>query len=124
MDAGFTAMKLKVGSEDALRYIRRAHMVRDVAGDQATIMLDANQQWILPKAIEVCKELNNINPYWVEEPTHPDDVLAHVTLANEIAPTKLALGEHVPNRVIFKNYLQSGCMHFNQVDAVRVGGIS
>jgi L-fuconate dehydratase len=124
MDAGFTAMKLKVGSEDALRDIRRAHMVRDVAGDQATIMLDANQQWILPKAIEVCKELNNINPYWVEEPTHPDDVLAHVTLANEIAPTKLALGEHVPNRVIFKNYLQSGCMHFNQVDAVRVGGIS
>ena len=59
----------------------------------------------------------------VEEPTHPDDVLAHVTLANEIAPTKLALGEHVPNRVIFKNYLQSGCMHFNQVDAVRVGGM-
>jgi L-fuconate dehydratase len=124
MDAGFTAMKLKVGSEDALRDIRRAHMVRDVAGDQATIMLDANQQWTLPKAIEVCKELNNINPYWVEEPTHPDDVLAHATLANEIAPTKLALGEHVPNRVIFKNYLQSGCMHFNQVDAVRVGGIS
>ncbi|MDA1120773.1 MAG: mandelate racemase [Bacteroidetes bacterium] len=124
MDAGFTAMKLKVGSEDAQRDIRRAHLVRDTAGDQATIMLDANQQWNLPKAIEVCKQLNNINPYWVEEPTHPDDVLAHVTLANEIAHTKLALGEHVPNRVIFKNYLQSGCMHFNQVDAVRVGGIS
>ena len=124
MDAGFTAMKLKVGSEDAQRDIRRAQMVRETAGDLATIMLDANQQWTLPKAIVVCKELNSINPYWIEEPTHPDDVLAHVTLANEIAPTKLALGEHVPNRVIFKNYLQSGCMHFNQVDAVRVGGIS
>jgi len=124
MDEGFTAMKLKVGSEDAARDIRRAHLVRDTAGDAATIMLDVNQQWNLPKAIAVCKELKNINPFWIEEPTHPDDVLAHVTLANEIAPIKLALGEHVPNRVIFKNYLQSGCMHFNQVDAVRVGGIS
>ena len=124
MDAGFTAMKLKVGSENMDRDIRRAHLVRETAGKQATIMVDANQQWNLPKAIKVCKELNDINPYWVEEPTHPDDVLAHVTLAKEIAPTKLALGEHVPNRVLFKNFLQSGCMHFNQVDAVRVGGIS
>ncbi|MEQ6118201.1 enolase C-terminal domain-like protein [Reichenbachiella sp. MALMAid0571] len=124
MDAGFTAMKLKVGSEDATRDIRRAHLVRNTAGDAATIMLDVNQQWNLPKAIEVCKELKNINPFWIEEPTHPDDVLAHVTLAKEIAPIKLALGEHVPNRIIFKNYLQSECMHFNQVDAVRVGGIS
>ncbi len=124
MDAGFTAMKLKVGSEDANRDIRRAHLVRKTAGDQATIMLDANQQWNLPKAIEVCRELKEINPFWIEEPTHPDDVNAHVTLAKEIEPIKLALGEHVPNRVIFKNYLQSGSMHFNQVDAVRVGGIS
>lgn len=124
MDQGFTAMKLKVGSENAQRDIRRAHLVRKIAGDRATIMLDANQQWNLPKAIEVCRELKNINPYWIEEPTHPDDVAAHVTLANYIAPIKLALGEHVPNRVIFKNFLQSGSMHFNQVDAVRVGGIS
>lgn len=124
MDEGFTAMKLKVGSADAERDIRRAHLVRDTAGDEATIMLDANQQWHLPKAIAVCKELKQINPYWIEEPTHPDDVNAHVRLAQEIAPVKLALGEHVPNRVIFKNYLQSGSMHFNQVDAVRVGGIA
>jgi L-fuconate dehydratase len=124
MDAGFTAMKLKVGSADAQRDIRRANLVREIAGDQATIMLDANQQWNLPKAISVCKELKKMNPYWIEEPTHPDDVQAHVTLAKEIAPVKLALGEHVPNRVIFKNFLQSGCMSFNQVDAVRVGGIS
>jgi L-fuconate dehydratase len=65
-----------------------------------------------------------MNPYWVEEPTHPDDVLAHQTLAKAIAPVKLALGEHVPNRVIFKNYLQAGCTSFAQVDAVRVGGVS
>lgn len=124
MDAGFTAMKLKVGSEDIKRDIRRAKLVRETAGDLATIMLDANQQWNLPKAIEICNELKDINPYWIEEPTHPDDVAAHVILAKEIAPMKLALGEHVPNKIIFKNFLQSGCMHFNQVDAVRVGGIS
>ncbi len=124
IDAGFTAMKLKVGSEDIKRDIRRAKLVRETAGNQATIMLDANQQWSLPKAIEICNELKEINPYWIEEPTHPDDVFAHVTLAKEIAPVKLALGEHVPNKIIFKNFLQSGCMSFNQVDAVRVGGIS
>ncbi|WP_341216503.1 enolase C-terminal domain-like protein [uncultured Wocania sp.] len=124
MDAGFTAMKLKVGSADIERDIRRAHLVREVAGDKATIMLDANQQWNLPKAIEICSQLKEINPYWIEEPTHPDDVEAHVKLANKIAPLKLAMGEHVPNKIIFKNYLQSGCMSFNQVDAVRVGGIS
>ncbi|MBJ6369566.1 enolase C-terminal domain-like protein [Snuella sedimenti] len=124
MDAGFTAMKLKVGSADSQRDIRRAELVRKTAGDKATIMLDANQQWHLPKAIEVCKALKDINPYWIEEPTHPDDVNAHVRLAKEIAPVKLALGEHVPNKIIFKNFIQSGCMSFNQVDAVRVGGIS
>ncbi|QOD61809.1 mandelate racemase [Polaribacter haliotis] len=124
MDAGFTAMKLKVGSADIKRDIRRAHLVREVAGDKATIMLDANQQWNLPKAIEICTQLKEINPYWIEEPTHPDDVEAHVKLANKLAPIKLALGEHVPNKIIFKNFLQSGCMSFNQVDAVRVGGIS
>ncbi len=65
-----------------------------------------------------------INPFWIEEPTHPDDVLAHKTLADAIAPVKLALGEHVPNRVIFKNYLQTGSAGFIQVDAVRVAGVS
>lgn len=124
MDRGFTAMKLKVGSADSERDIRRARLVRKIAGEGATIMLDANQQWNLPKAIAVCRELRDIDPFWIEEPTHPDDVSAHVTLAREIAPVKLALGEHVSNRVIFKNFLESGAMHFNQVDAVRVGGIS
>ena len=121
---GFTAMKLKVGSADPKRDIRRANIVREVAGETSKVMLDANQQWTLPQAISICNELKNMNPFWVEEPTHPDDVLAHQTLAREIAPVKLALGEHVPNRIIFKNYLQSGCTGFAQVDAVRVGGVS
>lgn len=121
---GFTAMKLKVGSSDPQRDIRRAHIVRETAGDAVKVMLDANQQWNLPQAISICNELKSMNPYWVEEPTHPDDVLAHKTLAEAIAPVKLALGEHVPNRVIFKNYLQTGAASFIQVDAVRVGGVS
>jgi L-fuconate dehydratase len=122
--AGFTAMKLKVGSADPQRDVRRAQIVREEAGADIKVMLDANQQWTLPQALNICKELQSMNPYWIEEPTHPDDVLAHKTLADAIAPTKLALGEHVPNRIIFKNYLQTGCAGFIQVDAVRVGGVS
>ena len=87
-------------------------------------MLDANQQWTLPQALAICPRLAAMRPYWIEEPTHPDDVLGHATLAAAIAPVRLALGEHVPNRVIFKNYLQTGCAGFIQVDAVRVAGIS
>jgi L-fuconate dehydratase len=121
---GFTAMKLKVGSTDPQRDIRRSHIVREEAGDHSKVMLDANQQWTLPQALSICKELQSMNPYWIEEPTHPDDVLAHKTLADAIAPVKLALGEHVPNRIIFKNYLQTGSAGFIQVDAVRVGGVS
>ena len=122
--AGFSALKLKVGSPDAKRDIRRAHIVRKAAGDDVKVMLDANQQWSLPQAVFTCGKLQEIQPYWIEEPTHPDDILGHRILANIIAPTKLALGEHVPNRIIFKNYLQSNCAGFIQVDAVRVGGVS
>ncbi|HVU58088.1 MAG TPA: enolase C-terminal domain-like protein [Puia sp.] len=122
--SGFTAMKLKVGSADPERDIRRAHIVREAAGDRIKVMLDANQQWTLPQALQICMQLQDIDPYWIEEPTHPDDVQGHRTLARSIAPTRLALGEHVPNRIIFKNYLQADCAGFIQVDAVRVGGVS
>ena len=122
--SGFTALKLKVGSHDAIRDVRRARLVREVAGDDVRVMVDANQQWTLPQALQMCKELQSIHPYWIEEPTHPDDVLGHKVLANLIAPMKLALGEHVPNRVVFKNYLQAKCAGFIQVDAVRVAGVS
>ena len=124
IDRGFTAIKLKVGSKNQENDIRRALLVRKVAGDDIKIMLDANQQWSLSKAIEICHVLKAMNPYWIEEPTHPDDIQAHKVLADNITPMRIALGEHVPNRIIFKNYLQSGSMSFNQADAVRVGGIS
>ena len=124
VDAGFAAMKLKVGSHDHDRDVRRAELVRETAGPGAQVMVDANQQWSLPEAISVCGRLRAIDPYWIEEPTHPDDVHAHAVLAESISPVPLALGEHVPNRVVFKNYLQANCVGFCQVDAVRVAGVS
>jgi L-fuconate dehydratase len=123
LDKGFTAFKLKVGG--TLDHdVRRAQALRKVAGPEATIMLDANQQWSLPAAVVACKELAKVRPYWIEEPTHPDDVAAHKKLGAEIAPLSLALGEHVPNRVVFKNYLEAGAVNFLQPDCTRLGGVS
>ncbi|MBI1297556.1 mandelate racemase [bacterium] len=124
VDAGFSAMKLKVGSKESERDIRRAFMVREAAGDDASVMLDCNQQWTLPQAIRISLALADMRPYWIEEPTHPDDVLAHQTLARAIAPIRIAAGEHVPNRILFKNYMQAQALHFVQADCVRLGGIS
>ena len=124
VDAGFTAMKLKVGSPMEERDIRRANIVRETAGDEVKVMLDVNQQWNVDQAIRMCRQLQPMKPYWIEEPTHPDDVLGHKKLAAEIAPMKLAIGEHVPNSVSFKNFLQTGCAGYLQVDALRVGGVS
>ncbi len=122
--AGFSAMKLKVGSKDPERDLRRAHLVREAAGDDATIMLDCNQQWTLPQALNMCQKLAAINPFWIEEPTHPDDVVAHQTLAKAIAPMKIACGEHIPNRVLFKNFMQTEGLYFVQADATRLAGVS
>ena len=124
LERGFDAVKLKVGSVDAARDIRRACLVRETVGDSARVMLDCNQQWTLPQAIAVCAQLRDMNPYWIEEPTHPDDVLAHQTLSREIAPMKLAIGEHLPNQLLFKNYVQAGAAGFLQPDCVRLGGVS
>jgi L-fuconate dehydratase len=124
IDKGFTALKLKVGSDDPMRDIRRAGLIRNAAGDNATIMVDANQKWNVPQALDICKRLGEINPFWIEEPTHPDDVIGHQTIARSIAPLKVATGEHIPNKVIFKNFFQAKAMDFCQVDAVRVGGVS
>jgi len=122
--AGFTAMKLKVGSPDMDHDVRRARLVRTAAGPDARVMVDANQQWTVPQAIEFCHRTADLNLFWVEEPTHPDDILGHRTIAEAIAPVRVAAGEHVPNRILFKNYLQAGALAFCQVDAVRVAGVS
>lgn len=124
IDKGFKAMKLKVGSTNSHRDIRRAHLIREIAGDDATIMFDANQQWTLPQAIDICTKLQPLNPFWIEEPTHPDDLAAHQKLAELLRPTKIAIGEHVPNKILFKNYLQKKAAGIIQVDATRVAGVS
>jgi L-fuconate dehydratase len=121
---GFHAFKLKVGSQDGRRDLRRAFMLRQLAGANALIMVDANQQWTLPRALEMCAKLREMSPYFVEEPTHPDDIHAHRTLADAIKPIPIALGEHVPNRIMFKNFMQAEAVQIVQVDCTRVAGIS
>jgi len=124
MDRGFSAFKLKVGSADQGRDLRRANMLRKCVGDSAILMFDANQQWSPPTALKMSRELARWNPLWIEEPIHPDDLMAHAELANAIAPVKLAAGEHIPNRVMFKNFLQLRAIHFVQADATRLAGVS
>ena len=124
IDRGFQAFKLKVGSADEARDLRRAAMLRSVAGDSATLMFDANQHWNLPDAQRMCKRLAGFKPLWIEEPTHPDDVYAHQVLSREIAPVKLAAGEHIPNRILFKNFFHYGGIYFVQADCTRVAGVS
>jgi L-fuconate dehydratase len=124
IDRGFHAFKLKVGSLDGNRDIRRARMLRELAGPKALIMFDANQQWTPPRALEMCRELRAMKPLFIEEPTHPDDIHAHALLARELAPVSIALGEHVPNRIMFKNFMEASAVHVVQVDCTRVAGIS
>ena len=113
VDAGFSAMKLKVGSPDMQFDLQRTEIVREGAGEQATLMVDCNQQWSINRALEYGEQSRDFNLFWIEEPTHPDDILGHATLAKAYAPyTKVAAGEHVPNRVIFKNYFSGRCLWF------------
>ncbi len=121
---GFRALKLKVGSEASARDVRRAAMLREVGGPECRLMLDANQQWTLKQAETVCEALRDLGIYWVEEPTHPDDIESHVKLSRKIAPMRVALGEHVPNRVMFRNFMARGAMHFVQADCTRLAGVS
>lgn len=124
MDNGFAAMKLKVGSTLESRDVRRANLVREVAGPGAQIALDANQAWSLPTAKRVCEQLRAIDPLWIEEPTHPDDILGHRELARLISPVPIAVGETVSNRVMWKNLLLSDAVGIVQADCTRLAGIS
>jgi L-fuconate dehydratase len=124
IDRGFRAFKLKVGSADESRDLRRAAMLREIVGDAGIVMFDANQHWNLADAGRMCRALVEFKPLWIEEPTHPDDIYAHAVLAREIAPVKLAAGEHIPNRILFKNFFRYGGVHFVQADCTRLAGIS
>jgi len=124
VDAGFSAMKLKVGSPDPSRDVRRVELVREAVGAQARIMVDANQAWSLPVALETCAALCALDVHWIEEPTQPDDVMAHKILAEAIAPTPVAVGESIHNRVVWKNFLEAGAVGVVQADCTRLAGIS
>jgi L-fuconate dehydratase len=121
--AGFQLIKLKVGAnlEDDLRRMRIA---RAVCGPSFPIAVDANQRWDVRQAIDWVAALAPHQPFWVEEPTSPDDVLGHAAIARAIAPIKVATGEHVQNRVVFKQLLQAGGLSYLQLDAARVGGVN
>src|SRR5260221_14162270 len=115
-EKGFHAFKLKVGSRDGQRDVRRAFMLREFVGTNALIMLDANQQWTLPRALEMCHKLRDVSPYFVEEPTHPDDIQAHSTLAERINQIPIAVDKQIPNRIILKNYIQEEVEQFLHAD--------
>ena len=121
---GFRALKLKVGSKVPARDIRRASILREIAGPDCLLMLDANQQWTVSQAEHVCQAVRELHLYWIEEPIHPDDIEGHVKLASQIAPMRLALGEHVPNRIVFRNFLARRALHFVQADCTRLAGVS
>jgi len=120
---GFAALKMKVG-EDLEADRRRARLIRDVIGPGRKLMMDANQRWDVPEAISWMRELAEFEPWWIEEPTHPDDLLGHARIARELAPIGVATGEHCANRVLFKQFLQSGAIRFCQIDACRLGGVN
>ena len=123
VDDGFTLIKLKVGGtiEDDQRRLRLA---REAVGPDVLIAVDANQKWDVGEAIEWMGELASHSPYWIEEPTSPDDVLGHAAIRRAVAPIKVATGEAVQNRVMFKQFLQAGAIDIMQIDATRVGGVN
>lgn len=121
-DGGWRAMKMKVGGpiEDD---VRRARIIREEIGPDALLMMDANQIWDVEEAIGNMARLAEVDPYWIEEPTHADDVLGHARIAAKVAPIRVATGEVAANRVIFKQLLQANAIGVCQVDACRVAGV-
>jgi L-fuconate dehydratase len=120
---GWRAMKMKVGGpiDDD---VRRARLIRAEIGPEALLMMDANQVWDVDEAIANMARLAEVRPYWIEEPTHADDVLGHARIARAVAPIRVATGEVAANRVIFKQLMQAEAIGVCQVDACRIGGVN
>jgi L-fuconate dehydratase len=123
LDAGFTHLKLKVGG-DPETDLRRARIVREAIGPENKLSLDANQAWGVEQAIEAIRNLAEVDPWWIEEPTSPDDILGHRRIRDAVTPVRIATGEHVQNRVVFKQLLQFGAIDVCQVDCCRLGGVN
>jgi L-alanine-DL-glutamate epimerase-like enolase superfamily enzyme len=121
--AGYKHVKLKVGANLA-DDIRRCGIAREVIGPGGQLMIDANQVWDVPEAIEWVKALARFEPLWIEEPTSPDDVLGHAAVRRAVSPIGVATGEHGMNRVLFKQLFQAGAIDFCQLDAARLGSVN
>ena len=120
---GWTHFKMKVGrnrDDD----VRRASIIREEIGADRKLMMDANQIWDVDQAIDWMKPLAQFNPWWIEEPTSPDDVLGHAKIAKALAPIGVATGEACQNRVIFKQLFQANAISFCQVDSCRLAGVN
>ena len=120
---GFTHLKLKVGG-DPETDLTRARLLRAAIGPDRKLTLDANQVWGVEQAIAAIGALAEVDPWWIEEPTSPDDVLGHRRIRDAIAPIPVATGEHVQNRIVFKQLFQLGAIDFCQIDACRLGGVN
>ncbi len=123
VEQGWTHMKMKVGGniEDDLH---RAAMIREEIGSERFLMMDANQVWEVDQAIAATRRLAEFDPWWMEEPTSPDDILGHARIAREVAPVRIATGEHCHNRTMFKQLMQAEALHFCQLDSCRLGGVN
>ena len=120
---GWSHFKIKVG-RDLGDDLRRAALIREEIGPDRKLMVDANQVWDVDEAIVSMRELAQFDPWWIEEPTSPDDVLGHATIARAIAPIGVATGEHCQNRIVFKQLMQARAIAFCQIDACRLGGVN
>jgi L-fuconate dehydratase len=120
---GFSLIKIKVGA-DLDDDVRRLAVAREAVGPNVAIAVDANQIWGVDDAIDWIHRLAPYAPYWIEEPTSPDDVLGHASIRRAVAPIKVATGEHVQNAVMFKQLLQANAIDVVQLDACRVAGVN
>ncbi|MDC0684077.1 enolase C-terminal domain-like protein [Sorangium atrum] len=125
IEQGFSRFKLKVGL-DLGDDLRRTALVRDMIGPEHTLMIDANQRWGVEQAIEWVRRLAPTRPWWIEEPTSPDDVLGHAAIARALEPLGIgvASGEHCANSVMFKQFMQAGAISFCQIDFCRLAGVN
>ncbi|RZU39536.1 enolase C-terminal domain-like protein [Edaphobacter modestus] len=120
---GWTHFKLKVGGDPA-EDLRRGRIVREEIGWTNKLMVDANQKWGVLEAIDRTRQLAELKPWWMEEPTNPDDILGHARIRHEVPAVRIATGEHCHNRVMFKQFLQAKALDVVQLDSCRVAGVN
>jgi L-fuconate dehydratase len=120
---GWNALKMKVG-RDREDDIRRTRILREELGPDRMLLIDANQVWDVDEAISWTQALAGARPWWIEEPTSPDDILGHAHIAQAVHPIRVATGEHCHNRIMFKQFMQAGGMDIAQIDGCRLGGVN